>query len=146
MGVLALIATDILLRMTQKTERCGLWAVQVLGTQLHQSHSAEAADYLDVAHCTPIPFTQERTGLKRLRKQVQLKEFAMCGESLPKPQRTSKAKKLITAEGGLADPPLQTLMPESEAGNEFGPPPPDTTPGPQREHSCSIVHERVWLI
>lgn len=119
-----------------------MWAVQVVGTQLHQSLAAEAAADVDVAHCTQIPFTQERTGLKRLRKQVQLKEFAEGGETTPKPQRRSKAKNLLTAEGGLADPMLQTPMPEIEAGSEFGPPPPDTTPGPQRMHSCSntVLH------
>ena len=114
------------------TELCGLWVVQVVVPQLQQSHAAEAADNVEVLHCTQIPFAKESTGLKRPRKQGQLKELAEAGETTPQPRRRSKAKSLLTAEGGQAALTLQTPMPVSEAGSEFGPP-----PEPQGMHLCS---------
>lgn len=147
--MLALIAPDFLFPMTQNTERCVLWAVQVEGTQLHQNLASEAAADVNVTHCTQIPFTQDQPGLKRLRKQVQLKDVALGGTPTPKPQRRSKAKKLLTADGGLADLTLQTPMPETGVGSEFGPPPPDSTPVPQRMDSYLVLATRLsslcWL-
>ena len=113
--------------------------MQVVVSPLHQSHAAEAAEDFtedaDLAQCTQIPITHARKGSKRLRKHKDLKASADGGETTPIPQSRSKSKKVLTADCGLADPTLQTPMPESEAGSEFGPPPPDTTPGPLRGNS-----------
>ena len=110
-----------------------------LVSPLHQSHAAEAAeDFTDadvLAQCTQTPTTRVRKGSKRLRKHEHLITFADGGNSTPIPQTRSQSKKVQTADCGLADPNLQTPMPESEAGSEFGPPPPDTTPGPLRGNS-----------
>ena len=116
-----------------------LTGCNVLVSPLHQSHAAGAAeDFTEdaiLAQCTQIPTTQVSKGSKRLRKHEHLITFADGGNSTPIPRTTSQSKKVQTADCGLADPSLQTPMPESEAGSEFGPPPPDTTPGHRRGNS-----------
>lgn len=110
------------------------------------SLQADQAEDFDVAHCTQIPLTRALSGSKRPRKQGQLKASAEWVETTPKPATRSETKKLAMAECVFADLTLQTPMPVSEAGNDFGPPPPDTTPLPQRSNACAhnlsdIVHE-----
>ena len=111
-------------------------ALQVVATPFLQGHAVDQAEDFDVAHCTQIPITRAHSGSKRLRKQGHQKATAKWVETTPKPATRSTTKKLATAECVFADLTLQTPMPESEAGNEFGPPPPDTTPAFQRMNSC----------
>ena len=93
-----------------------------------------SAEDEDVFHCTQIPNTRSKATLKRTRKQEQAKACGKGGDTPPRTPRISRSRKGATAcELDLLT--LQTPMPESEAGSEFGPPPPDTTPAPLRESS-----------
>ena len=112
---------------------CSSLAPQLAVGPLHQSHAADAAEDDEFAQCTQIPTEHARKRPKRIRKHEHLNASAEGGKTTSKPQRSSKSKQVL----GLADPMLQTPMPASEAASDFGPPPPDTTPGPQRNNSCS---------
>lgn len=120
--------------------RCG--AVQVVVPPLRQVLAAD----VDVAHCTQIPVTNAPTGLKRMRKERRSKALASGGgETTPKPQRPSRSRKVTSAECGLADMTLQTPMPASDAPNELGPPPPDSTPAPKHGISCDdSTPDNTW--
>lgn len=102
-------------------------------------HEGSAAEEVDVAQCTQPSFTTPVSGLKRLRKVQQREAFAEVGETTPKPRSSLRSKKVSTPECGLADllPNLQTPMPESDVPNDFGPPPPDSTPARQRGESLT---------
>lgn len=115
--------------------RCG--AVQVVQPPLLQVHAAVMAADVNLVQCTQIPLTDASTGLKRMRKERQCQELADSEETTPKPHTRSKSKKMTTAECGLVHMTLQTPMPESDAPNELGPPPPDSTPAPKHGYSCS---------
>lgn len=108
----------------------------VLGPLL-QVHEGDAAEAVDVAHCTQPPLTIAKPGLKRRMKEQHRESFAAVEETTPKPRRSSRSKKVATMDCRLQDPSpmLQTPMPESGVGNEFGPPPPDSTPARQRGES-----------
>ena len=110
---------------------CCTLAPQLVVGPLQQSHAAFAAEDDDLAQCTQIPTEHARKGPKRVRKHEHLNASAEGEKTTSKPQRSSKSKKVL----GLADQMLQTPMPASEAASDFGPPPPDTTPGPQRSNS-----------
>lgn len=86
--------------------------------------------------CTQLPPATARGVSKRLRKSGQWKAAAQVGETTPITQRRSSSTKGAVAKCGLANLTQQTPMPQSDPGNEFGPPPPDTTPTPHRELSC----------
>jgi hypothetical protein len=96
-----------------------------------QVQVADALEVVEVVCCTQIPTTRASGGLKRLRKVRQGSTIAE-GVCTPKAQLSGISTKVYTDECGLADPTLQTPMPESEAGSTFGPPPPDSTPPPLR--------------
>ena len=108
--------------------------MQVAPSPLLQVHVADASQDVDLAQCTHTPFTQARTSFKRVRKERQGKAVAGVGETTPRPLRTSVSTKQATLECGLMDltTMLQTPMPHSDVGNEFGPPPPESTPARQR--------------
>ena len=64
------------------------------------------------------------------------------GETTPKPRRNSRSKKVCGAACGLSaltPQTLQTPMPETGCPNDFGPPPPESTPNPERGKSCYQV-------
>lgn len=116
-----------------------------------QGQDGMDSEAFDVAHCTQPPFTQTKAGLKRLKKGWQGSDCAEGGATTPKPLRSLRSKKLCSAECGAAElsPMLQTPMPWSEVGNEFGPPPLN-----RRRHlvvvradfiTSRIVHER-WFV
>ena len=87
------------------------------------------AEVEEVAHCTQIPNMRSRAALKRTRKQEQGKACGEGGDTTPRTPRICRLQNVATTiEMNLFT--LQTPMPESEAGSEFGPPPPDTTPAP----------------
>ena len=115
-------------------------AVQVVVPPLLQVHTTDAAEDVDVAQCTQIPMTNASTGFKRLRKERLSKVGADGGETTPKPQRRTSSRKVATAEYGLADMTFQTPMPESDAPNELGPPPPDSTPAPKHGNLAPLMH------
>ena len=113
--------------------------LQVGVPPLHQVQATDASEGFDVAHCTQIPVTHARTIYKRLRKERQCKALAYGGETPPNPHRSSRSKKLTTSVDGFADQTLQTPMLESDAPSEFGPPPPDSSPAPERGKCCDSV-------
>ena len=103
-----------------------------------QVHQADAEDSVDTVPCTQVPIKLAKTTFKRLRMDRQCKaKAAGVGELTPRPPSASRSKKKHEAVGGLADLSLQTPMPESEAANVFGPPPPPSTPTVQRGNPCS---------
>ena len=112
--------------------------LQVVVPPLLQQHVAFASLEVDVAQCTQPPFPHAPTGLKHVRKERQCKGLAERGGSRAIPQRTCRSKKVTTLDNGLPDlaPMLQTPMPGSDVGNDYGPPPPDSTPVRQRGKSC----------
>ena len=112
-------------------------AVQVVVKPLLQVQATDAAAGVNVPHCTQIPRSNASTGLKRMRKERQYLELADGVEATPTPQRRLSTRKVMNAECGLADMTLQTPMPESDAPNVLGPPPPDSTPAPKRGNSCA---------
>ena len=92
-----------------------------------------ATQEVDPTHCSQIPIAQSMCTLKRTRKQGQgLTEAPVVGTT-PRTPRISRSKKVAEAAGELSGRMLQTPMPSSPGGNEFGPPPPTSTPAPQRE-------------
>lgn len=118
----------IVLKFWRHCALCCSLAVQVVVSPLLHSHGPDAAEDADLEQCTQIPITQARKGLSRLKKHEQLKANAEGGENTPSPQRRAKSMKVPALNCGLMDPLMQTPMPEMEAGSEFGPPPPSTTP------------------
>lgn len=117
--------------------------VQVTVHPSLQAHTLHATEGFDVAHCTQIPVTHAKTILKRPRKERQCKVTADGGQTTPTPPRSSRGKKLTSAGSGFADQALQTPMPETDAPNELGPPPPDSTPAPGRGESC-VSQPPIW--
>ena len=88
----------------------------------------------DPTHCTQIPSTlQPARSLKRQLKQVQRLAQAEGVETQPRTPRTCRSKKLGEAAVDVVDFLVQTPMPGTGGGNDLGPPPPETTPAPQRE-------------
>ena len=118
--------------------------VQVVVPPLLQVHAMDASEDVDVAQCTQIPVTNASTGFKRLRKGRLSKALADVGETTPIPQRRSRSRKVSTADEGLKGMMLQTPMPESDAPNELGPPPPDSTPAPKHGNLAPLmtVHKK----
>ena len=112
---------------------------------LLQVHAAHGAAGVDVVQCTQIPIANASTGLKRMRKGGQSKALAVGGETTPKPARSLRSGKVTIADCGLADMTLQTPMPESDAPNEPGPPPPDSTPAPNHGNSwATSTNDKSW--
>ena len=112
---------------------------------LLQVHAADAAADVDVLMCTQIPITNASTRVKRMRKEIKSKALADGGETTPKPHVRTRSMKVTTAECGLADMTLQTPMPESDAPNELGPPPPDSTPAPKHGNPCAnSARDKPW--
>ena len=105
-----------------------------------QVHAMDAAEDVDVAQYTQIPMMRASTGFKRPRKERLTKVIADGGETAPKPQRRSSSRKVPTARSGLADTEFQTPMPESDAPNELGPPPPDSTPARKHGNLAPLMH------
>ena len=106
---------------------------------LLQVIAADASEGFDGAQCTQTPVTHARTVLKRPRRERQCKAIADGGETTPRPHMTSTSKVLTRAACAFANQTLQTPMPESGAPNEFGPPPPDSTPAPERCKCCDSL-------
>lgn len=102
---------------------------------LLQAHASDASEGFDVAHCMQIPVAQAKTILKRPRKERQCKALAAGGETTPTPPKSSRSKKLT----------LQTPMPDIDARNKLGPPPPDSTPTPERGKSPQMCMSKcIW--
>lgn len=96
-----------------------------------------ATQDVNPTHCSQIPIAQSVCSLKRTRKQGGGLTEAPGVDTTPYTPRISRSKKVATAAGELMDLMLQTPMPESPGGNKFGPPPPNSTPAPQRE--CRLI-------
>lgn len=90
-----------------------------------------AAEDLDPTHCTQIP------SLKRTLKRAQRQPCAEGVETQQRTPRTARSKKEVTAAVEVVDFLVQTPMPGTRDGNDFGPPPPESTPAPQRESHIS---------
>lgn len=106
-----------------------------------------------VLNCTQPTSTHAPAGLKRPRLDRRCKASAKRGASTAIPQTTSTLKKVTTFVGGLAKetPMMQTPMPASPVGNEFGPPPPDSTPARHRGKNyvfalCSVVWGLLFVL
>lgn len=112
---------------------CCSLALQVGISPLIHSHPPDAEEDAELEQCTQIPITRARVGLKRLMKHGRMNASADVGETTP--QRRCKSMKVPTLDCPRSDAMLQTPMPESVEGSDFGPPPPDTTP----------FHQRRWI-
>ena len=148
------IAINLRLHIALETEMfgnvalCSRLQLQVGQPPILQAHVADAPEVDEVVIGTQIPIALAKTCLKRLRKERQLPAFAE-GETTPNPRRSGRSENVSSQECGFADRTLQTPMPESEAGSAFGPPPPDSTPPPQRGKfrfliASAILHEYLW--
>lgn len=104
---------------------------------LLQVHVADASQNVDLAQCTQPPFIHAKTGFKRLRKERQRKTFAEVGETTPVTRRTLRSTKTTTLECEFLEVMTmqQTPMPQTDVRNEYGPPPPKSTPARQRGES-----------
>ena len=93
---------------------------------------------VDPTHCSQIPVAQLKTSVKRTRKQGLRLAVAEGVDTAPRTPRICRSKKVAKAALPLVDLMLQTPMPLSPVRNGAGPPPPDTTPAPNRECRLSL--------
>jgi hypothetical protein len=116
---------------------------------LLQVHVADASQNVDLLQCTQPPFTHAKTGFKRLRKERQGKTFAELGETTPVTQRTLRSTKTTTLECEFLEVTTmqQTPMPQTDVGNEYGPPPLESTPARKRgKSSCDGLLNSAYAI
>jgi hypothetical protein len=119
--------------------RCVGGASDVVVPTLLQEQSPDVEEDVNMVPCTQVPPAIAKGALKRIRKPGQRSAAAHGGGggTTPKTPRGSTSRMGAMAKCGLADLTQQTPMPQNNPANNFGPPPPDTTPTPLSENSAA---------